>query len=234
MVTRLQRKFPLGLGSTDCMDFLNEGFRKINQMSADGFIWQFKNTTVVLPAGAQIANPLPVDFDPGKSAFLYGANTISPTPTLIPYKTPGEFVNQQLFPNQQIAAFACWTFYPNFTLIAPTSYPYTLKLAPNDAFPLAGGGLTLPFFYHAVNFQPFVAAANIFFPTPDQFDSLIIDLAEAELSRIYGHAGWDKIAMQATQAVTALIDTYRTDRYDLAGLTGEAMQAQEKATERAK
>lgn len=234
MVAQLQRKFPLNISTTEAMERLNEAFRKINQMSKGGFIWQLKQSAITLPAGAQVANALPADFDPGKKAIIYGDGTVTPTKTEIPYLPYVEAVKQQHFPNQKIGGFACWTFKPNFTLTAPTSYGWTAVFFPSDAFPLAAGGVTLPIIYHAVNFQPFAAAANVYFPTPDQFDSLIIDLAEAELSRIYGRSGWDKIAAQATQAIQEMIDTYRTDRYDLAGIADQMLQSQEKQTERAK
>lgn len=234
MVARLQRKFGSGIGSADAIDFLNEAFRKINQMQKGGFIWQLKQGTVVLPAGVQAANALPTDFDAGKKALVYGDGTITPTRTIIPWKPYLEALNQEHFPNQKVGNFSCWSFKPNFTLTAPTSYGWTAVFFPSDAFPLATGGVTLPIIYHALNFQPFAVGTNIYFPTPDQFDSLICDLAEAELRRVYGRAGWETLAAQATAAVNELIDTYRSDRYDLAGLADEMLQANEKAAERAK
>lgn len=234
MVARLQRKFGQGLSATDAMDYLNEGFRKITQMSKGGFIWQLKQGTVALPAGPQVANALPGDFDPGKSAIVYGDGTVTPTKTMIPWKPYQEAVNQQHFQAPQIGAFSCWTFKPNFTLAPPTNYGWTAVFFPDTAFPLALGGVTLPIVYHAVDFGPFPIGTNVFFPTPNQFDSLIIDLAEAELTRVYGRAGWEKLAGQATAAVQEIIDTYRTDRYDLAGLADQVMQANEKQAERAR
>ena len=232
MILKLQTKFPIGIGTPQWLDFLNEAFRKIDQASKGGFIWQLKSTTIVLPAGAQVANALPADFDPGKSAFLYGATTVTPTSTLIPYHTPSEFVNEQHYATTAIAMFSSWTFYPNFTLGPPTSYGWTMKLAPDTAFPLAAGGVTLRLYYHAVNLPAFTAAANVFFPTPDQFDGLIMDFAEAEARREYSASGWDKLAAQATQSSSELIDTYRTDRYDLAGISDVVAQSTEKQAER--
>jgi hypothetical protein len=232
MVARLQRKFSMGISNNDAMDFLNEAFRKIDQMSQGGFVWQLKTATITIPAGAQVANPLPADFDPGKTAILRGG-VGSPTLTGIPFKKWQEFVNQQHFQNIAIGNFACWTVTPVFTLTAPTSYAYNLALAPDTAFPLAAP-IGLPLIYHALNFQPFAVAGNVYFPTPDQFDSTILDLAEAELKRVYSMSGWEQLAAQATTAVQAMIDTYRSDRYDLAGLTDQAAQAQEKAAERAR
>jgi hypothetical protein len=232
MIAKLQQKYSIGIGTVQWTDFLNEAFRKLNQMSKGGFIWNLKTTTLAIPAGGPTAVALPVDFDAGKSAFLYGATTITPTSTLIPYKPVEEWVNEQHFQTTAIGMFSSWTFYPNFTLGPPTTYGFVLRLAPLTAFPLGGGGVSLPFFYHAVNMPAFTAAANVYFPTPDQFDSFIMDLAEAEARRVYGGAGWDKLAAGATQSINEIIDTYRTDRYDLAGISDVVAQAQEKAAER--
>ena len=230
MVTNLQLRYPIGILSAQWMFYLNEAFRKINQMQKGGFIWQLKNTNLVIAQGSQVGTALPTDFDPGKSAFLYGPVMGILTP--IPYKTLTEFVTEQDFETTAIGMFSSWTFRPNFTFGPPTSYGWNLWLAPDSAFPVPIGGITMGFYYHAVSFPSFTSAANVFFPTPDQFDSLILDLAEAEARRQYSAAGWAKLAAQATQSVMELVDTYRTDRYDLAGMTDIGMQAQEKAAER--
>ena len=227
MVTTLQRKFPIGILSAQWMDFLNEAFRKINQMSKGGFIWQLKQTTLTAPSGAIVTIALPADFDPGKSAFLFGNGTTTPTSSIIPYMTMSEFLLEQDFNVAGIGYFSSWTFRPNFTLSAPTSYSWVMLLAPNQAYPLPAP-VSFGFMYHAVNYPSFASGSNIYFPTPDQFDSLILDIAEAEARREFGAAGWEKLAALATQGISDLIDTYRTDRYDLAGLSDVTAQAQEK------
>lgn len=227
MVTKLQQKFPIGILSAQWMDFLNEAFRKINQMSKGGFIWQLKNTNIVVPTGTQVGTALPTDFDPGKSAFLSGP--VAGTATLIPYKSVEEFMTEQDFQTLTgIGMFSCWTFRPTFTFGPPTSYLWAMWLAPNTAFPIGVGGITLNLWYHAMNYAPLTAASNVFFPTPDQFDSLVLDLAEAEARREYTASGWEKLAASATQSLNEMIDTYRTDRYNLAGLSDTMAQAQEK------
>ena len=237
MVARLQRKFPLGLGVNDCMDFLNEGFRKIDQMSKGGFIWQLNVASLVLPAGAATPVPLPADFDPGKSAWMRCdpfSVYLLPTLTEIPYKPYKEFVNQEHFQVNGVGNFACWTFTPSFILGPPlVNFKYILRMAPVTAYPLPGN-VTLDFFYHSVAFAPLNVGPAIYFPTPDQFDSFIIDLAEAELARVYKVSGFEKVAGAATAALAEMIDNYRTDRFDLAGLMDETMQAQEKGAERAR
>jgi len=237
MVAKLQRKFPLGLGSSDCMDFLNEAFRKIDQMSKGGFIWQLNTTAINLASGAANQINLPPDFDPGKSAWLSGSaagSLLAPTLTEIPYKPYKEFVNQQHFQVVGSGNFSAWTAVPNFSIGPPLAFTgYTMKLAPNTAYPLSNN-MILTFLYHSVNFPPLAVSVGTYFPTPDQFDSLIVDIAEAELARVYKVSGYDVLMQSAMTAVQNIIDTYRTDRYDLAGLTDQMAQAQEKQAERAK
>lgn len=233
MIALLQRKTGLGLGNTDCMDFLNEAFRKVNQMSKGGFIWQLKQTTLTAPAGPIAAIALPADFDPGKSAFLFGNGVTTPSATTIPYRTPSEFLIEQHFQTTGTGAFSSWTFRPNFTLTAPTSYLWSLLLAPNSAYPLAVP-VSLGFFYHAVNYAAFAAANDVFFPTPDQFDSLLVDLAVAEVRNIYRMSGEEGEVQKAMAAIADVIDTYRTDRFNLAGLTDQLAQSQEQQLEKGK
>jgi hypothetical protein len=228
MVARLQRKTGLGLANADCVDFLNEAFRKVNQMSKGGFIWQFKGpVNIVTPLfSAPIA--LPADFDPGKTAVLRGNAT--PTSTVIPYVPMKDFVNQAHFETGVTGFFSAWTFFPSFTV--PTLYAYLMQLAPTTA--MNGVPYTLQLWYHAVNFAPVALGASNYFPTPDQFDSMIVDLAVAEVRNIYRMSGDQQEMNLAMQAIMEVIDTYRTDRYDLAGLTDQMAQAQEKQVEKAK
>jgi hypothetical protein len=231
MVTMLNRK--TGLPLPDGIDFLNEAFRKVNQMSKGGFIWQRKQTTLVVPAGAIVPVALPADFDPGKSAWLFGNAITTPTATEIPYASPSEFVNEQHFNTNLIGGFSVWTFQPNFTFGPPTSYGWNMLLAPNDAYPLPNP-VNLGFFYHAVSFPPFTAANDIFFPTPDEFDNMIVDLAIAEVRNVYRMSGEEGEVEKAIAAIAAIIDTYRSNRYSLAGLSDVAAQAQEDQLEKGK
>lgn len=223
MVAKLKRKTGIGLGDPDCVDFINEAFRKLNQMSKGGFVWQFKQTTVTVPPGGQVDIALPSDFDPGKTAILRGDNFWTPTNTIIPYLNMKDFVNQEHFESLTPNVFACWTWIPNF--VNPNVFPYKMKLAPAAAYPTVGG--TLPFFYHALIGPPVALGAN-YFPTPDQFDSLIVDLAIAEVRNVYRMSGQQDEVAQAVAAIAQVIDTYRTDRIDLDGLTDQMMTAQAK------
>lgn len=224
MILRLQRKTGLGMADARCMDYLNEAFRKINQNSKGGFIWQVKTATLAIP-GAQAAMNLPADFDPGKDAWLIG-NATTATKTVLPYTPWKDWVNEENYQVTGTGFFSSWTFRPNF-VAAPATYAYVAEMAPASAF---GSVTNLRLLYHAVNFAPLTQGPAIYFPTPDQFDSLIVDLALAEMRNIYRLSG-DQLEMQATmQAVNEIIDTYRTDRYNLAGLSDTMAQAQEKQT----
>jgi hypothetical protein len=220
MVALLQRKTRIGLANQDAMDFLNEAFRYINQGSKGGFIWQFKKGTLTWAAATNLMTA-PGDFDPGKEAVLRGNGTNTPTTTVIPYLPMKEWVNEDHY---QTSFISSWTVYPG-TLPA-----WTVALG---GPPAAFTGFILPFWYHAVSFPPLTIGTN-FFPTPDQFDSLIVDLAVAEVRSIYRLSGADQLWQKTMASINNIIDTYRTDRYDLAGVTDEVAQAQEKQATRSR
>ena len=232
MVTIVQRRMANGISAAQALEYLNEGFRKLNQMSKGGLRWQLKQANLVL--GLNLTVAAPADFDAGKSAWLRGDGSYTPTKTVIPYKPWSEFSTRQHLQTTTAGAFDCWTFIPNFTLTAPTSYGWTIRMAPDNAIVLIAPGPTLPFVYHAVSFPAFTSNATIYFPTPDEFDSSIMDLAVAEGKKQYRISGWQDEAAQANQAISAIIDNYRTDLYDLSGLFDMTAQAQEKQVEKDK
>ena len=229
MVQMLQDKTGIGLSQAKCVDRLNEAFRKVNQMSKGGFIWQFKGPVTIAVPNTDTPINLPADFDPGKTAVLRSSSV---TQTLIPYLPMKDFVNQQHFETNALGFFSAWTFYPSFTT-STAAYQYVMRLAPTSAFnPLLP---SLNLWYHTVTVQPLsLAPPGQFFPTPDQFDSMIVDLAVAEVRNIYRISGDAQEYQTAMQSIMEIIDTYRTERYDLAGLTDQMAQAQEKAVEKDK
>lgn len=225
MVTQVQKRVPIGIDGTAGMFYLNEAFRKLNQLSKGGFVWQIKQATLAF-AGSALTVAAPADFDPGKQAVLRGLQSLPVT--YFPWK---DFVRQENFTVvPEAGLFTAWTYRPNFVFGPPTTYGWTIQVGPAAAANPVAMNLTLV--YHAVNFAPFTAAANVFFPTPDQFDSAIVDLAVAQAKEDYGISGFDRVAQQANQALAEMIDTYRSDRFDLAGLFDETAQAKEKQTER--
>ena len=231
MAAMLQAKTGIGLSSALCLDRLNEAFRKINQMSKGGFIWQLQQTSLVWTTG-NVVTSLPADFDPGKTAILRGNGTDTPTNTEIPYVPYKEFVNEAHYQTTQPGFVSAWSFYPSF-ISAPSSYAWKAIIGPPDAA-FTAPTTTLPFTYHSVSYAPVALGPGNFFPTPDQFDSLIVDLAWAEVEDIYRGSDADKIRARAMQGIMEIIDTYRSDRYDLAGITDQVAQAAEKNAENAR
>jgi hypothetical protein len=155
----------------------------------------------------------------------------SPVSTIIPYLPMKDFANEVHYKTTKTGYFSSWTFMPSFTI--PTNYAYVMRLGPPEAF----NGATqysLAFYYHAVNFAPIALGANNYFPTPDQFDSMIVDLAIAEIRNVYRLSNTEQEYQLAMQSIADAVDTYRTDRYDLAGLTDQMAQSQEKQLEKAK
>ena len=233
MITKLQRK--LGLPISDGIDFLNEAFQKVNLSSKGGFIWQLQTTTLTTPASdAEIT--LPTDFDPGKTAVLRGnTNPIAGSPTvtktIIPYKTMAEFANEAHFETSGGGFFSAWTFYPGIHTLSPPPI-FKMRLGPREAF--NGQQYVLDFWYHSTVIGPFPADNFTWFPTPDALNFVIMDFAEAEIRDVYRLSGGDKKREDALQAMASVIDSYRTDRYSLAGLTELVMDSQEKQAEKDK
>jgi hypothetical protein len=121
---------------------------------------------------------------------------------------------------------SCWAFNTSFTVGPPPVYTYTGHLFPVDAITQ---NVEFRFYYHAdVASAELTSSATAFFPTPNIFDSLMIELAEAEARRIYGLAGWEAIQKRAESAIMSLLDSYRSTKNSLGGLVDQQKQTNEK------
>lgn len=248
MVTQCQARVPIGLTSAYWVTKLNEAYRSISQKG--NFIWDVQLYFVTVNAGQdwfEIPDGLTpgiVACDPGKPMYLAGPyDSITShsgiVNSIIPYKPWDESLDQQY---AEVVAppglFSCWTFYTNFTVGAgpsfTRSYAYRGKLYPSSAKPtVTTGGFLFNLAYHSdVSSVEFAATATAtapsYFPTPNSFDTLIIELAEAEVRRIYGLAGWEIIQKRAESAVMNLLDSYRSTKNVLAGITDQQKQVGEK------
>ena len=215
MIADVQNRIPMNLTSPYITDRLNESFRWIAQQ--DSFVWALRRTTVTVN-NATMDFPLPTDADPGDPMALYGgSSTIA-----IPY-IPFEKWSQQVNFNQPLPGntFSAWT-------VINTGSAYIGKLATNATL---SGVITLNLFYH----QTAVPVTNgaAFFPSPDEFDSLIVDLTEAEIKRRYNIAGWDSVQQKATESAKKLIDAYRSSKRFTEGMSDLAANAQEASASRA-
>ena len=112
----------------------------------------------------------------------------------------------------------------------PTALIYTAVLYPTSAKPTAASGqLSFSFLYHAgAASAEYINGATTYFPTPNVFDNLLIELAEAEARRIYGLAGWEIIQKRAESAIMSLLDSYRSTKSVIAGLVDQQKQTNEK------
>lgn len=233
MVTECQSRVPIGLSSAFWMKKLNEAFRWINQKG--NFVWEQRNSPVTVNVG-QAVFALPSDFNPGKPMALAGpfsgvtsdAGNVTST---VPYLPWDSALDQQL---AEVVAptgmFSCWSYNTNFAVGPPAVFSYQAELFPASAKPTsATGAFQFRFVYHAdVGSAEYAAASNIYFPTPNCFDNLLIELAEAEARRIYGLAGFEMIQKRAESAIVTLLDSYRSTKNLLAGLTDQQKQNAEK------
>ena len=233
MVTQCQSRLNIGLSSAFWMSKLNEAYRWISQKG--NFVWTVKTTPISILVGTATFS-LPALCDPGKPMYLSGPWSAIEDPsvdmsTTIPYVPWDVMLDQQMA--EVIAPpgmFSCWSFSTAFSVGPPPTYGYQGLLYPLSAMPTpATGSMFLNLVYHVdVNATEYASATNIYFPTPNSFDNLLIELAEAEAKRIYGIAGWDIVQKRAESAIVNLLDSYRSTKNVLAGLTDQQKQVSEK------
>jgi len=232
MVTELQTRIPIGLSTSFWGKKLNEAFRWISQKG--NFIWDLRTYPFTVAPGGYVWN-LPSDCDPGKPMYVAGPYEWSlfgqAIPSLIPYEPWDVTLNQQL---AEVVAppgmFSCFTVLTTFTAGPPPVYSYQGLLYPLSAKPTSATGTgAFNFIYHAdVGSTEIAVASNQYFPTPNCFDNLLIELAEAEARRIYGLAGWEIIQKRAETGILNLLDSYRSTKNVLAGLIDQQKQVSEK------
>jgi hypothetical protein len=238
MVAQLQTRVPIGLSSTFWMTKLNEAYRWISQKG--NFIWDLKFPAVQAQLGvAQTVFTLPADCDTGKPMYLAGPTSTTGltqvvVESLIPFKPWDESLEQQYAEvTAPTGLFSCFTVRSLFSTnpFPPPSilYNYVAQLYPASAAPtVATGDFRFTFAYHSDVQSEFTLGTSIYFPTPNSFDNLLIELAEAEARRIYGLAGWEIIQKRAESAITNLLDSYRSTKNVLSGLVDQQKQVNEK------
>lgn len=232
MVAKCQTRLPIGLSSIFWMDKLNEAFRWVSQKG--NFVWDVKRANLIMPFGTNYIT-LPGDVDPGKPMWIVGpiSGTAGQAGNLrsdIPYKPWDEAQNQdysEITPPP--GAFSCFSIATEFTG-APPTYAYRAVFFPSAAMAtLAEGDFAFDVKYHVdVSGTEYTEGVTTYFPTPNAFDSLFVELAEAEAKRIYGIAGWDIIQKRAESGIVSLLDAYRSTKNTLAGMVDQQKQLSEK------
>jgi hypothetical protein len=218
MVIELQERQPfLTPTTTDkyCMKWLNQAYRWMEGLGS--FVWNLKYTTVAVVANA-LTSALPEDFNAGKLRIMFK------TFTLKEYNAD-EFQLYRRTPSAGEGAFTTWMVYNN------PGVGYVARFAPDDSVHLTLP-VTFDLFYHRNTPAELTMGYQIYFPSPDEFDDLIVDLAEAEAMRRYKHVGWQLLLQKAQDSAMKMLDQYRSGKVSPAGLVEQTRKAQEKRAER--
>lgn len=221
LVAQLQARLPMGLASQYCMDQLNQAYQWLEQQGA--FVWNITNGTVSLPLSSAVVD-CPVDLDPGKVVSLYPQITASviPISAELPYVPVDELANHQIYHLPiQAGVFSCYSIINQLGI-------YRFRFAPVTA--VSAAATTFILYYHRLNsamLTPLAIGAD-YFPTPNAFDIMLVDLAESEIKRIYSLSGFDTALAKAQASAALALDKYRSPKRDLAGLTEQTKEVQEK------
>ena len=224
MVADLQQRIPMNLSSTYCMLRLNQAYQWIEQQGA--FVWNILRDSITLGALATSCD-VPDTMDVGKPWSIYPWIDVVPghEPPIcaeIPYVPMDEIANHQIYHLPTTPTlFSCHTLTNSGGL-------YKFRFAPSAAADVT----PVPFMIHFHQINPAISTPLTVgaskFPTPPAFDQVIVDLAEAEVRRIYRLSGWSDNIAKAQASAQLELDKYRSPKRDLAGLTEQSKEVQEK------
>lgn len=250
MAQELVRRIPMGIDTNFAIKQLNLAYRWLHLKGP--WVWDLDKTNLEVLAGATTIN-LNLYVDIGRPMFLSGplsspgATNVGNLGIEIPYKPWSQALKMQYsYQTAQPGMYSCWSMYRNWPTSTPppTSYVYTIVLYPTSAAPTSGTGtFTLPFVYHTFPvynlndtiFTPayeWPLASDVFFPSANDFDDIIILRAESEARRIYGLQGWMEIRKECEVMLELLADQYRSTKDTLAGLADQVKVTNEIATVR--
>lgn len=228
MTAECQTRVPIGLSTTFWMKKLNEAYRWICQKGH--FVWEMRRQEITIPAGAT-SFMLPATMDPGKPMYLggpydFGLNPESSILSILPLVPAEDALDQQLSEMADIKGlFSCWSLIMDIWL---TKLVYFAALRPWSAANTSDA-LSFQFHFHAdASSTELTVGADKYFPTPNVFDNLLIELAEAEVRRIYGLAGWEIIQKRAESTIMVLLDKYRSSKSTVVGLSDQQKQTSER------
>jgi hypothetical protein len=228
MTAECQTRVPIGLSTTFWMKKLNEAYRWICQKGH--FVWEMRRQEITIPAGAT-SFALPATMDPGKPMYLggpydFGNNPESSILSILPLVPAEDALDQQLSEMADIKGlFSCWSLIMDIWL---TKLVYFAALRPWSAANTSDA-LSFQFHFHEdASSTELTVGADKYFPTPNVFDNLLIELAEAEVRRIYGLAGWEIIQKRAESTIMVLLDKYRSSKSTVVGLSDQQKQTSER------
>lgn len=242
MVADLQQRIPMGLDSNYCMAQINKAMRWIEQQGA--FTWNVAYSDITVRQGTFWVDPadMPDQFDSGKPCTIYGqtfSSVYGSHGAEIPYVAPDRLALHELYhvrlPRGVFSVFTVVTNLGTVTLgpatdAYPDEVPFLL-MAPSSALHTTED-CAYHFVYHQIPVVT-LAAGPVYYPTPDPFDDLIVDLAEGEIKRIYQFGGWAEAIKKAQNSTLLLLDKYRSPKLEMAGITEQAKETQESQLKRA-
>lgn len=218
MVTDCKLRVPARLSSTFWMSRLNEAYRWVCQQGA--FPWTIQKIAITIAAGTGQWD-LPTGWSPGRPSFLFKAGL------LIPQKSMEEALKQNVLSAELIVPgnYSCWTYTIDLTG-APSTYQYKGQIFPYENYPTVDD-TSLWMTWHSTDITPLTESTSEYFPTPVEFDELIMALAESEARRRYGMAGWEKVQTRTQASIQNLLKSYITDKHTQFGLENTVRHAQE-------
>lgn len=225
LVKGVQDRTGIGLSNSFCMDRLNEQYRWICQRG--NMSWLLTSATVVAtstssaaPGYSPVTFPLPGNFDKGAPYALSGDITAGQA-LEIPFVQWDEALHQQFYNvGAGVSEYACWSFIGS-----------TGRLFPNSS----AASSSHVFVYHLNPGTPLAVGTTVYFPTPDAFDSMLVQMAVASIMgpEWYSMVGWDVLQKASQDSALALLDRYRTTKVSMIGMVDQGKRAQELAAERA-
>lgn len=217
MVTQVQKRVQIGLSATMVLEDLNASYRWLCQRGP--MVWLVKTASVSITGNLF---DCPTDFDAGRPAVLSNPATFHE----IPFVSMEEaFKHQKYFTDVGIPMGGGLDFWSVWTYaMKPAGAVYQGMLLPMS---IPANALSFSLRYHSTP-ATLTSGSSTYFPSPDVFDTMFVDLAESEARRKYGMAGWQDVAKKAMDSALAVIDQYHSTRLTTAGATEKARKANEK------
>lgn len=214
MVSDLQKRVPIGLSTQYWTDRLNESYRWVIQRTP--VIWNLKSIALTGMVTATGRFDMPPSFDPGKPCYLYNVLGSTAVPFEVPFKPYDQILKEQYTDTTAITGvISAWTF-----LMGASGY--VGQVYPTNALTATAAPVLV---YHILPTVTFTAGA--YFPSPDEFDEMYMELAEARALRRQRMSGWDIIQKSAQDTCLALIEQYRSTKNSTLGLVEQARQTNE-------
>lgn len=222
MISELsQRLNNWNITSTYLMDKLNESYRWMESLGS--FVWNVISTTLALSANTLTA-ALPAALNPGKMISI----TLPSSTGLLPvtYKPFDEFQKYRSSASAQIGFFGAWTM-----VYDVSGKVWNAVFGPDAA--QSTSSTTFSMIYHRIVPTALTQGTNIYFPTPDELDDLIVGRAEAVIKQRYGILDGAELMKYTEAWASRALSPYASNNETRETLEDLAKRAQETAAKKA-